>query len=57
MVAGHLEEVQPQEINSLVQMEVDPWASGTKDHWMRLRPTRITGRYVRESGWRADRAT
>jgi nitroimidazol reductase NimA-like FMN-containing flavoprotein (pyridoxamine 5'-phosphate oxidase superfamily) len=47
VVAGHLEEVQPYEINGLVQLEVQPWASGTKDHWMRLRPSRITGRYVR----------
>ena len=27
-------------------LPVEPWAEGTKDHWMRLVPERITGRVV-----------
>lgn len=49
MVAGHLEEVLPYEIKGETQTEVHPWAEGKKAYWMRLRPTRITGRIVRQT--------
>jgi nitroimidazol reductase NimA-like FMN-containing flavoprotein (pyridoxamine 5'-phosphate oxidase superfamily) len=49
MVAGRLEEVQPHDVPRVTQLDVHPWAAGTRDHWMRLRSTRITGRIVRDS--------
>jgi len=49
MVAGRLEEVMPYAVPQLTQLNVQPWATGTRNHWMRLRSTRITGRIVRES--------
>ena len=27
--------------------QLAPWASGTKDHWMRIRPTAVTGRRLK----------
>jgi len=29
---------------------VEPWAGGTKDHYIRIVPTRITGRRIRQAG-------
>lgn len=50
IVAGRLEEVTHYESKAwtrLHELAVDPWAEGPKDHWVRLVPTRITGRVLR----------
>jgi nitroimidazol reductase NimA-like FMN-containing flavoprotein (pyridoxamine 5'-phosphate oxidase superfamily) len=49
VVSGRLEEVDeysPRELARLRSLEVSPWAVGDRDHWLRLVPTRITGRRV-----------
>ncbi|MEY2433095.1 MAG: uncharacterized protein QOC92_2820 [Acidimicrobiaceae bacterium] len=43
MVAGRLEEIGVYDLDGRAQLDVHPWASGQRDHWMRLCPTRITG--------------
>jgi uncharacterized protein len=48
LVSGRLEEVTPfdgAELERVRQLPVDPWA-GPRFHWLRLVPTRITGRRV-----------
>ena len=49
VVVGRLDEVTEYDSRTLVRVKdlpVDPWAEGDKPHWMRLTPTRITGRRV-----------
>jgi nitroimidazol reductase NimA-like FMN-containing flavoprotein (pyridoxamine 5'-phosphate oxidase superfamily) len=49
VVVGRLEEVTPYDARTLArvtELPVDPWAEGDKPYWMRLVPTRITGRRV-----------
>ena len=49
VASGPLEEVTKfdgRTLERLRQLPVDPWADGTKDHWMRLRLDRLTGRRV-----------
>jgi nitroimidazol reductase NimA-like FMN-containing flavoprotein (pyridoxamine 5'-phosphate oxidase superfamily) len=49
VVTGHLEEVTQYDDRTWKRvrtMPIDPWAGGEKAHWMRLVPTRITGRQV-----------
>jgi len=49
VVVGRLDEVTPFDARTLAriaELPVDPWADGEKSHWMRLVPTRITGRVV-----------
>jgi uncharacterized protein len=49
VVAGRLEEVTHYEAKTwdrIHEPSVDPWAGGTKEHWVRLVPSRITGRRV-----------
>ena len=49
IVAGRLEEVTHYEAKTwdrIHELPVDPWAGGTKEHWVRLVPSRITGRRV-----------
>jgi uncharacterized protein len=49
VVAGRLEEVTPYEAKTwerIPELRVDPWAGGPKEHWVRLIPSRITGRLV-----------
>ena len=49
VVNGRLEEVTRYDARALGRVShlpVGPWAEGTKDHWMRLVPDRITGRRV-----------
>jgi len=53
VVAGRLEEVTHYESKAwerLHALSVDPWAAGTKEHWVRLVPSRITGRRVPAAG-------
>ena len=53
VVAGRLEEVTHYESRTwdrIHELPVDPWAGGTKDHWVRLIPSRITGRLVPAAG-------
>src|SRR4051794_14776443 len=47
LAAGRLEEVDVYDVKGETQLRVQPWADGTRERWMRLRPTRITGRVVR----------
>jgi nitroimidazol reductase NimA-like FMN-containing flavoprotein (pyridoxamine 5'-phosphate oxidase superfamily) len=47
VVAGRLEEPPPFDTTANARIRtvpVEPWAGGEKGHWMRLVPTRITGR-------------
>lgn len=49
VVTGRLEEVTAFEPGLLARvrgMPVDPWAGGERSHWLRLVPTRITGRRI-----------
>jgi len=49
VVVGRLEEVTQYDSRTLARLRdlpLDPWADGDKPHWMRLIPTRITGRRV-----------
>jgi nitroimidazol reductase NimA-like FMN-containing flavoprotein (pyridoxamine 5'-phosphate oxidase superfamily) len=49
VVAGRLEEVTHYETKTwdrIHALPVEPWAEGDKAHWVRLAPTRITGRLV-----------
>lgn len=49
LVTGRLEEIDEHDTRTLERVEhlgVSPWAAGPKPHWMRLVPTRITGRRI-----------
>jgi nitroimidazol reductase NimA-like FMN-containing flavoprotein (pyridoxamine 5'-phosphate oxidase superfamily) len=48
VVSGHLHEVTPYDRtwSHVCAEPLEPWAGGPKAHWMRLVPTRITGRSV-----------
>jgi nitroimidazol reductase NimA-like FMN-containing flavoprotein (pyridoxamine 5'-phosphate oxidase superfamily) len=49
VVVGRLEEATPFDAAVLERVQnlpVEPWAQGDKPHWVRLVPTRITGRRV-----------
>lgn len=49
VAAGRLDEITQYESHAMdaaQALPVDPWAGGDKPHWMRLTPTRITGRRV-----------
>lgn len=49
VVTGRLEEVteyDTETMERLRRLDVTPWAGGDKPHWMRLQPTRITGRRI-----------
>ena len=35
-----------EEIRKLVNLGLRPWSAGGKDHWVRLRATRISGRHL-----------
>jgi nitroimidazol reductase NimA-like FMN-containing flavoprotein (pyridoxamine 5'-phosphate oxidase superfamily) len=43
LVAGRLEEIDAGEAGGA---DVTPWAPGSRDHWVRLVPRRVTGRRV-----------
>jgi uncharacterized protein len=50
VASGHLDEVTAHDrrrLDRLQALPIDPWAGGSKLHWMRLVPDRITGRHVR----------
>lgn len=49
LVTGHLEEVswyQARDMQRVQALEVEPWAPGERNLWLRLRPSFITGRIV-----------
>jgi nitroimidazol reductase NimA-like FMN-containing flavoprotein (pyridoxamine 5'-phosphate oxidase superfamily) len=49
VVVGRLEEATPYDgavLERLQQLPINPWAGGHKEHWVRLVPSRITGRRV-----------
>lgn len=49
VVAGRLEEITHYESKTwdrIHELPVEPWAGGPKAHWVRLVPSRITGRAV-----------
>ena len=52
VIDGSLEEVTPmsapQVIQSTMASGVEPWATGVKDHWLRLDTARITGRRIQQ---------
>ena len=50
VATGRLEEVTPYDSvdsQKVRQLPVQPWVGGTKSHWLRLVPHRITGRRIR----------
>jgi nitroimidazol reductase NimA-like FMN-containing flavoprotein (pyridoxamine 5'-phosphate oxidase superfamily) len=50
VVTGQLEEVTRHDGRRYEQVRalpIEPWAGGEKQHWMRVVPSRITGRHVR----------
>jgi uncharacterized protein len=48
VVRGHLAEVtDEQELADVGRLPLHPWASGRRDHYLRLRPWVITGREIR----------
>ena len=49
LVIGWLEEVTPYDRawQHVQELPIDPWAAGTKDHVLRLRPDLFTGRRIR----------
>ncbi|MET0729276.1 MAG: pyridoxamine 5'-phosphate oxidase family protein [Acidimicrobiales bacterium] len=49
VVSGRLEEVTPYDAatyNRVHELPVEPWACGDKVHWVRIVPSRITGRRI-----------
>jgi nitroimidazol reductase NimA-like FMN-containing flavoprotein (pyridoxamine 5'-phosphate oxidase superfamily) len=49
VVSGVLEEAgvhASRELMTMHSLDVTPWAEGDRDHWLRLVPSRITGRRV-----------
>jgi nitroimidazol reductase NimA-like FMN-containing flavoprotein (pyridoxamine 5'-phosphate oxidase superfamily) len=55
IAAGRLEEVtryQSTLWEHLHELPVEPWADGAKDHWLRLVPTRVSGRIITRRGAR-----
>jgi nitroimidazol reductase NimA-like FMN-containing flavoprotein (pyridoxamine 5'-phosphate oxidase superfamily) len=49
VATGRLEEITTYDSDALAEakaLPIEPWAAGDKPHWMRLQPTRITGRRV-----------
>jgi nitroimidazol reductase NimA-like FMN-containing flavoprotein (pyridoxamine 5'-phosphate oxidase superfamily) len=49
VAAGRLEEVDQYQCatyDRLVELELVPWAEGPREHWLRLVPSRITGRRI-----------
>ena len=52
VVTGRLEEITPFDSRVLAEakaLPIDPWAGGTRSHWMRILIDRITGRRVGRS--------
>lgn len=52
VVTGRLEEITPFDSRALAEartLPIDPWAGGTRSHWMRILIDRITGRRVGRS--------
>jgi uncharacterized protein len=48
VVRGHLAEVtDEQELANTARLQLHPWVSGRRDHYLRLRPWAITGREIR----------
>lgn len=53
VVTGRLEEVTPFDsatYERVHRLGVEPWAEGDRSHWLRLIPTRITGRRIGAPG-------
>ncbi len=51
VASGRLEEITPHQsaaLDAARHLRIDPWAGGAKSHWMRLIPSRITGRRIVE---------
>ena len=49
VVTGQLEEVTPYDAETfdrVHRLPVEPWSGGDKPHWMRLVPTRVSGRRI-----------
>lgn len=49
VVAGHLEEATRFDAATLARVRalpIEPWAGGEKPHWVRLVPTRVSGRRI-----------
>lgn len=49
IVTGHLEEVtafDAETFDRVTRLPVEPWSGGDKPHWLRLVPSRISGRRI-----------
>lgn len=59
VVHGRMEEVTRFDAATLARVSalaLYPWAAGAKDHWLRLEPSRVTGRRVTRTAERPDTA-
>jgi len=55
LVRGHLSEVvDAGERDRLSAAAVHPWAPGVRDHWMRITPSKVTGRSISRRRSRVD---
>jgi uncharacterized protein len=55
IVRGHLAEVADAEGRAeMLQLSVQPWAPGPRDHWMQIEPTAVTGRAISRVRSRPD---
>ena len=55
VVRGHLSEVvDAGERDLLAAVAIHPWAPGVRDHWMRVTPSKVTGRAISRRRSRVD---
>jgi nitroimidazol reductase NimA-like FMN-containing flavoprotein (pyridoxamine 5'-phosphate oxidase superfamily) len=46
LVKGHASEIDAPVAGSVLQVTLHPWASGPRDHWLRIVPSSVTGRAI-----------
>jgi uncharacterized protein len=52
LVKGRAAEVgDAEDLLELRALPLRSWAAGTKEHWIRIRPSEVTGRCIHGSGW------
>ncbi len=51
VVRGYITEIlDPDELAGAARLPLHPWASGRRDHWLRIRPWAVTGRSIVRPG-------
>jgi nitroimidazol reductase NimA-like FMN-containing flavoprotein (pyridoxamine 5'-phosphate oxidase superfamily) len=46
LIRGYAQEVDPSERGRVEQLPLHPWASGRREHWIRIVPWSVTGRAI-----------